>query len=56
MIKALTVLSNLIDKMSAHAESKKLDHLPKEKNEDTLLNDRPLLRPIPFRTPGPARM
>jgi hypothetical protein len=48
MIKSLNALSKLLDKMSAHAESKKLDHLPKEKNEDTLLNDRLYFDQFPF--------
>jgi hypothetical protein len=48
MIKALTALSGVLDKVSAHADGKQLEWHPKGMQEDALLNARLISDQFPF--------
>lgn len=48
MTKALQALSKILDKVSAHADSKKLEWMPASKHEEAMLNDRIIFDQFPF--------
>jgi hypothetical protein len=48
MIKSLTALGNILDKVTEAAESKKMDWMPAEKHEESLLNDRLVFDQFPL--------